>query len=341
MLGRRKMAPLHISLFGRLRCTTDRRPVGGIEARKVQELLVYLLLHRAHPCTRESLATLLWGEHNDAQARKYLRQALWQLQGALDSACHPITPLLRTDAEWVDLDPSASLWLDVDQFEDAYALATRPGASTLSQAEVDSLCEAVTLYQGDLLEGWRQDWCVIERERFQQMYLTMLDKLVAYAEHTQQYDFGVHYCELALRCDPARERIHRRLMRLHCMAGNRTAALRQYETCVTMLHRELGVEPAKSTQLLYAQIRSDQFAAPSHDLLLTRPIYADQAELTDILAQLGQIQTTLAQTLQQVAREIARVETLLCDLSVNTPETARPLIPNPSSSGKSRSLMRG
>jgi hypothetical protein len=75
--------------------------------------------------------------------------------------------------------------------------------------------------------------------------------------------------------------------------------------------------------------------------LLTRPIYADQAELTDILAQLGQIQTTLAQTLQQVAREIARVETLLCDLSVNTPETARPLIPNPSSSGKSRSLMRG
>lgn len=68
---------------------------------------------------------------------------------------------------------------------------------------------------------------------------------------------------------------------------------------------KLGVEPAKSTQSLYEQIRRDQFTEQNNNVLLMTPTYADRAELTDILFQLGQIQTTLAQTLHQVQREIA------------------------------------
>ena len=37
----------------------------------------------AGPADRESLAALLWGENPTAQSKKYLRQALWQLQHAL------------------------------------------------------------------------------------------------------------------------------------------------------------------------------------------------------------------------------------------------------------------
>ena len=305
------MVTLRISLFGRFRCMADRHPIGGIEARKVQELLVYLLLHRAHPCTRESLATLLWGERNDAQARKYLRQALWQLQGALDAACHPTSPLLRTDAEWVEFDPAESLWLDVDQFEDAYALATRTGDATLSQAEVDALCEAAALYQGDLLEGWYQEWCTFERERLQQMYLTILDRLIAYAEQSHDCVMGIHYCELALRTDPARERTHRRLMRLHYLAGNRTDALRQYETCIEMLQRELGVGPARSTLQLREQIRHDELGTPGAVALASTQPATVLAELNGVLEQLNRIQTTMMHSLEQVQHDIDRIESLI------------------------------
>ncbi|MFZ1768147.1 MAG: BTAD domain-containing putative transcriptional regulator [Caldilinea sp.] len=334
------MSSLHITLFGRIHYTADGQEVGGMEARKAQELLIYLLLHRTHPCTRDSLATLLWGERNDVQARKYLRQALWQLQSALDHVCHPAVPLLHADAEWIELNPAVSIWLDVEEFEHAYTTTHRLEGNELSPVQVDELCRVVKLYQGELLEGWYQDWCIIERERFQQMYLTVLDRLIAYAEHTQDYTFGIHYCELALRCDPARERTHRRLMRLHSRAGNRTAALRQYETCVAMLLRELGVEPAKSTQSLYEQIRRDQFTEQNNNVLLMTPAYADQAELTDILFQLGQIQTTLAQTLHQVQREIARVETLVHLLAADAPDAMLPLMHTPPLPKKPRTLMR-
>lgn len=317
------MALFQISLFGRLRCMVDNDPVGGIESRKVQELLIYLLLHRTHPCTRESLATLMWGERNDAQAKKYLRQALWQLQSALDAACHPTIPLLHVDAEWVEINQSASIWLDIDQFEHTYETTRQLEGHSLSEQQVDALCEAVALYQGDLLDGWYQDWCIFERERFQQMYLTMLDKLIAYAEHIQDFMMGVHYCELALRSDPARERTHRRLMRLHYLAGNRTVALRQYEICVEMLRRELDIEPAKSTLLLYQQIRSDQVDAQSNGVPSVQRTAVDLDELSDILAHLGQIQATLVQTLQLVQSDIERVEVLVRRHAADAPSDRR------------------
>jgi DNA-binding SARP family transcriptional activator len=296
-----------------------------MEARKVQELLAYLLLHRTHPCTRESLATLMWGERNDTQARKYLRQALWQLQSALDAASQPAIPLLHVDTAWVEINPSASLWLDIERFEHAYETTRQLEGDDLSEQHLDALCQAVTLYQGDLLDGWYQDWCIFERERFQQIYLTLLDKLIAYAEHSLNYLMGIHYSELALRSDPARERTHRRLMRLHYRAGNRTGALRQYETCVAMLRRELDIEPANSTLLLYQQICSDQGDVPAHVVAPGAQAAVDLNELRDILLHLGQVQATLVQSIQQVQREIGRIETLVHQYAATAPKKVRRL----------------
>jgi DNA-binding SARP family transcriptional activator len=334
------MASLHITLFGRLRCTVDHEPVGGMEPRKVQELLAYLLLHRTHPCTRESLATLMWGERHDAQARKYLRQVLWQLHSALDAACHSADSLLHVDAEWVGINPAALLWLDIDRLEDAYKLTHQIEGHDLTESQVDTLRQAVALYQGDLLDGWYQDWCIFERERFQQIYLTLLDKLIAYAEHSLNYLMGIHYCELALRSDPARERTHRRLMRLHYRAGNRTGALRQYETCVAMLRRELDIEPANSTLLLYQQICSDQGDAPAPVVAPGAQAVVDLNELRDILLHLGQVQATLVQSIQQVQREIGRIETLVHQYAAAAPKKARRLPAQDANSPRPRHSQR-
>lgn len=301
------MALLHISMFGRLRCTTDGHEVNGLEARKVQELLVYLVLNRSHACTRDSLATLLWSERNESHARKYLRQALWQLQSALDRAyCHS-HELMHVDNEWVEINAQAALWIDVAEFERIYETTHAVDDRLLTVSQVEKLCHAVGLYQGDLLQGWYQDWCVFERERFQQMYLIMLDKVIGHAEHVQNYAMGAHFCELSLRVDPARERTHRRLMRLHCLTGNRSAALRQYETCAEVLRRELDVEPAQSTTDLYERIRSDLLPAP----LPRAGQSVDIAELQSVLANLAHLQSSLQQTMLQVQDSIERVEQLV------------------------------
>src|SRR5215469_17239739 len=80
---RNTMATFTIYLFGKFCARHNEQILDGFEARKVQELFCYLLLHRDHSFPRETLASLLWPDSTTAQSKKNLRQALWQLQSAL------------------------------------------------------------------------------------------------------------------------------------------------------------------------------------------------------------------------------------------------------------------
>src|SRR5437870_1039018 len=57
-----------------------------------------------------------------------------------------------------------------------------------------------------------------------------------------------------LALDPLQESVHRALMRLYVGQGRRGAALRQYQNCVALLQRELGVEHDPATKHLYQEI---------------------------------------------------------------------------------------
>src|SRR6185295_6699278 len=57
-----------------------------------------------------------------------------------------------------------------------------------------------------------------------------------------------------LSLDPLQEAAHRALMRLYARHGRRASALRQYQVCVEVLQRELGVEPEPETRRVYQDI---------------------------------------------------------------------------------------
>jgi DNA-binding SARP family transcriptional activator len=230
-----------------------------MDVRKVQELFCYLLLHRDHPHPREMLAGVLWGDNPTSHSKKSLRQTLWQLQSAVSAA---ITPgdqrLVLAEAEWVQLNTHAACWIDTAEIERAFAATQGQPGELLDAAAAALVRDAIALYRGDLLEGWYHDWCIYERERLQNMYLALLDKLMAYCAATADYEAGLAYGAMVLRYDRARERTYRRLMRLYHLQGDRAAALRQYQRCAAALEEELGVKPSRRTMDLYKQIQSDQ-----------------------------------------------------------------------------------
>lgn len=253
------MPTLHVHLFGKFRVQCDEQMVDGLDSSKVKELFCYLLLHRNRSHPRETLAGLLWGESSPAQSKKYLRQTLWQLQTALNAYIEPLNGrVLLVDPNWVCLNPNINLWLDVAVFEQSFASVQEIASRNLDAHEVQTLHSAVELYQEPLLAGWYQEWCLYERERLQNIYLAMLDKLMEYCEVHDKYEAGLEYGECILHYNRACERTHQRLMRLHCLAGNRSAALRQYDQCVTTLEEELSAHVSKQTQTLYARIQADR-----------------------------------------------------------------------------------
>jgi DNA-binding SARP family transcriptional activator len=283
-------ARLAVHLFGRFSVEWRDHNIGRLDAAKVQELFSYLLVHRERAHARTVLASLLWADCPQAQAQKYLRQTLWQLQSALsrtEDALNAST--LVIEPEWIRLNPKAMLDLDVAVLENAFQSTSGVRGEALPDPSVDRLRHAIHVYRGDLLEGWHQDWCLGDRERLQSMYLGMLNKLMAHAEAHNEYEAGVLYGETVLRYDRAHERTHRRLMRLHYLAGDRTTAIRQFRQCSSALQEELGVKPSSQTMRVYEQIQHDDFGSPGS------PETPNPRLLQDLLERLRLLRVGLAE----------------------------------------------
>src|SRR6266852_8398874 len=120
------MATLSIQLFGKFCVRRNEQVLDGFEARKVQELFCYLLLHRDHALPRETLASILWPNTTTLLSKKSLRQALWQLQSALAPQSETSHErILLVEPEWIQLNPEADLWLDVAVLEHTFDLVQK------------------------------------------------------------------------------------------------------------------------------------------------------------------------------------------------------------------------
>lgn len=287
------MVSLQIQLLGKA-SIYDRYQAAITIPTKAQELFFYLLLYSSQPHEREALTALLWADISPDRAKKYLRQALWQLQSTLDDNIESNTSMFLLEGSWILLNLTPTIWLDIDRLQSAFSQVEHVAGQTLAPKQAENIREVIALYRGDLLTGWYQDWCLLERERYQSMFLTLLDKLIDYCMTHQQVAQGIDYAHHLLQYDKARERTHRRLMRLYYLANSRTAALRQFERCRAALAEELGVGPSKRTLELYHQIQADQIT----NLWQTSPPPQQTLETTSpstspVLAELKQIQTRL------------------------------------------------
>ena len=239
------MATLSLGLFGGFQARLGVGEVLHLPSRKAQGLLAFLALRPGQPYSREKLAALLWGDTADEQARHSLRQTLCVLRKALPPT-KPPSLLIR--GETVALNPAA-VTVDVATFEGLVTQGT-PGA----------LERAAALYQGELLEGLGlreeafEEWLRAERERLHELAIHALAKLLAHQARTGATEGAIQTAVRLLALDPLQEPVHRTLMRLYVKQGRRGAALRQYQTCLGVLRRELSVEPEPETTRLYHEL---------------------------------------------------------------------------------------
>jgi non-specific serine/threonine protein kinase len=194
------------------------------------------------PQSREKLAALFWGDSTDVRALHSLRNSFTTLRKYLGD------DLLLTNRETAQVDPSFPLWVDVIEF---HAQAKQ------FLAGLDSALVETNLYQGDLLADFYDDWIPAEREHYRNFYIEVLLRLAQEMRTHSEYDRAIGYARQVLACDPTNERAHEHLIFCYLAAGDRAAALRQYEECRRLLRDELAVEPKPETTALFEWIKRD------------------------------------------------------------------------------------
>ncbi len=242
------MPRLTLSFLGCFHVCLDDRPVTDFKSNKVRALLAYLAVEADRPHRREALAGLLWPDWPDRDALSNLRYALASLRRSIgDHAATP--PFLLITPQTLQFNPASDHWLDVAELERQIA----DGAEPIS---------AQSLYRGSFLAGFSigdaapfEEWVLLRREQISLQVMSLLGSLAAYHEASGDYPAAQSCARQQVALEPWSEEVHRMLMRVLTLGGQRSAALHQYYTCRDLLRDELGVEPTGETVALYEAIR--------------------------------------------------------------------------------------
>lgn len=232
---------VRLELLGSPRVLRDDAPVSGL-GKKALALIAYLAMQPDRPHSREQLATLLWGDRFEEQARQSLRQTLTSVRKAVGDS-------VVTDEGGVSL-PANTFVCDATDFE---ALA--------SAQDVEGVRQACELYRGDFIDSLTNvssdfdDWASVERTRLRNRFLDALELLSRADLESGRLEQALASAQRLISHDPANEAGCRAAMTALVRLGRRAAALRQFEACKVALARTLDATPSQETLDLVSQIQ--------------------------------------------------------------------------------------
>jgi DNA-binding SARP family transcriptional activator len=250
---------LEVKLFGAGAACYFDHPLDGFPGHQSYQVLCYLLLNRDHKQNRERLASVFWGNYATQASRKYLRNALWKLRSVFQSVGAEMEDYIQVDDDYVSFQKSSLYRLDVESFEAMVSPSRNTLGKDLSAEQAGLLEQAVNLYNGDLLEGVEEEWCLYERERLSLLHLAALSKLIAYHRVHRNFIAGLDFGERLLAFDNTRESVHREMMILYWLSGEPQMALAQYNRCAQILRSQIGVAPTEETRTLFEQMLHHRF----------------------------------------------------------------------------------
>lgn len=225
--------------------------IGG----RCANLLAYLALGRGRSFSRSELLGNLWPERSAATTAGSFNTALWRLRRMVERPPLKHGDLIVCDRRGaIGLNGPEGVWLDVDEFERLISPGLAKPPERLSDADIDALREGVSLYKSDILLDITDDWALREREKHRRNYLNALWRLMQLATIRRDFGEGIRHAQAILDSDALREDVHRELMQLFVLNGQRAQALRQFEHCRELLRRELAIQPMRETMVLYQKI---------------------------------------------------------------------------------------
>jgi DNA-binding SARP family transcriptional activator len=212
---------------------------------KELSLLAFLVLEPG-PHGREELATLLWGESSDADARASLRQALKHLRDALGP---------RLDAERTCVSLEGEIACDIAAFR--RAALDDPAAA--ARFDIPHALTGFSVRHAPAFDEW------VERTRSALLreYQDVLSALGRDAIARHAWREALQVADRWLAADSLSEPAIRLAVEASWLAGDRRAALSRFADYRRHLERETGDVPGRELLALVRRVEADSGEAPS------------------------------------------------------------------------------
>ena len=268
---------LQIRLLGQFDVRLDGKRI-LIPSRAGQSLLAYLALTAGTPHRREKLAGIFWPETSDENARRNLRQELWRIRKAISTQKSSGGDYLLAEELTITFNRETEYWLDARQMDK-------------SELDLQSLTANLSLYQGELLPGFYEEWVVLERERIQSVFDTKMEQIVEQLVAAERWMAVQEQAERWLSLGNTLEPAYRALMLAYGARGDIAKVSSVYQRCMDELDEQFGLEPSAETRALYegllkgAQVPGRPIAIQFSGTVTF--LFTDIEESTNLLETLG------------------------------------------------------
>ncbi len=250
---------LNLRLLGGFAATFEEGPNLHFRSDKGRALLAYLAAEPNRPHSRESLATLLWGDYDTTTAKTYLRNELSNIRKLTHS--HPAIEITRQTVEF----KSDLADVDVAHFESTIGRFL----TATAQDQVNLVAEAegaINLYKDAFLAGFDvtnalefSEWYSVKREQLHQFAMRGHDQVQEVLINSGQLESATLLAQKQLVLERWHEPAHRRLIHIYGMQSKRGQAIAQYEKLKDALQEELELEPEAQTVDLLEKIKAGEF----------------------------------------------------------------------------------
>lgn len=201
---------------------------------KINALFYYLLVNKS--VSRDEIASMLWPDKSEANAKKNLRNTIYQTNKSLGEEY-----IISLSNQVLSLNPDLPIDLDIDKIAD-------------KNQDLD------TLYQGDFLKGFYLKDCesyelwmnkmrtYYEKKFTDQLYITIDQHLDSENMELVEKDI-----RRLIAIDEFNERNYILLMNYYFQAGLYSKIIEEYLTLTDLFKRELGILPTQEITEIYQQ----------------------------------------------------------------------------------------
>lgn len=246
---------IRLELFGTFRLTKNGRVI-NFARKKSKGLLAYLVLHpKQH--SRERLASMFWSESDIAGARRALRVSLTEIRSALGES------LIISEQDSIRFNSTGEVWVDALEFQSVSKLAP--------QHSILELKKYLSLYQGDLLEEFYDEWIIQLREKYFGIYINVLLQGANSCRVVGNYSQAIEFAQQAIQADPVNEVAHQHWMVCLAAQGQVETAIKVFGQLQKKMLDEFEVAPSLETQKLYEKLQQQKADSSSLHYITNLP----------------------------------------------------------------------
>ena len=246
---------MSVYFFGSFRVCIDGEFIKEWRNAKSKMIFKYLITHKRCSIAKECLMEVFWPNNDPECARNNLNVAIYNIRQVLKQNGDRLHAIIYSDGHY-GLSPEFKIWTDFEAFDHVFDRAqVHESAGDLDQQM--SILEGLDdLYGGDFLEEDRfEAWILPLRQKYQDLYKEAICKRAELYFERRHYDRSIDMYKKINVIDPCDEQAHRRRMTCHARLGQNHLAMRQFNSCVEALARDLDLAPDEQTVDLFERVR--------------------------------------------------------------------------------------